>query len=134
MSVAIVGTLDFDVATVDPCTLALARADGVGEIVYPTLGRRGPRTTIGDVATPFDDEACICHEQGADGIDDLSLKFSTEEMTRALKLDGESRGDTIALVLRGTLQDGSAFEGIDCIVIPGSPRSSGELRRATRSK
>ncbi len=132
--VAILGSVDFDVATIDSDSLTLARADGVGESVSPVRKRNGPKIAIEDVATAFADEGCVCREQGPDGIDDLSLKFSTVEMTRALKLDGSSRGESIELVLRGTLHDGTAFEGTDCIVIPGSPRTSGELRRATRSK
>ncbi len=130
--VAIVGGLDFDVATVDPDSLTLARADGVGESVSPLSARRGPGIVIKDVATPFVGEPCACHELGGDGMDDLALKFSTADMSRAFQLDGLPRGTTIELVLRGTLQDGTTFEGVDCIVIPGTERNSNRRHRTRR--
>ena len=117
--VALVGGLEFDVATVDPDSLILTRADDVGGSVLPLSDRRGPRIIIEDLVSPLITDPCECHPLGGDGIDDLSLKFSTAEMSRALELNALPRGETIELVLRGTLQDGTAFEATDCIVIPG---------------
>ncbi len=117
--VAVVGSFDFDVATIDPDSLTLARADGVGEDVSPIFNRSGLRIATRDVAASSGDEPCACHQSHRDGIDDLVVTFSTSEMSRALNLSGLARGETIELVLRGTLQDGSAFEAVDCIVIPG---------------
>lgn len=87
-----------------------------------------------DVATPFDGEPCACHKLRGDGIDDLTLTFSTSEMSRALELNESPKGETIELVLRGRLQDGTTFEATDCIVMPGSRRTASELRRTGRSK
>ena len=117
--VTLAGSLDFDVATVDPDSLTLARVDGVGGRVSPISDRRGPRIVIEDLVTPFGNELCGCHELGGDGIDDLSLKFSTSATSRAFELNALPRGEAIKLVLRGTLQDGTIFEAVDCIVIPG---------------
>ncbi len=122
--VAIIGSLDFDVAAIDPESLTLARVDGVGGIVSPLSGRRGRGIVIKDVATPFVGEPCACHEVDRDGIDDLAMKFSTSEMSRAFELNGLSRGTSIELMLQGTLQDGTTFEGVDCIVVPGTERNS----------
>ncbi len=132
--VAILGCPDFDVTMIDPDSLTLARADGVGEAVSPLSNRRGLKISVGDVATPFEGELCACHDFGGDGLDDLTLKFSTAEMSRALKLNELPKGETIELVLRGTLQDGTNFEARDCIVIPGSRRTSSGLGRTRRSK
>ncbi len=117
--VAILGDSDFDVATIDLDSLTLARTDGVGESVSPFLGRRGSGVAIKDVATPFEDELCACDDLGRDGIDDLTVTFSTADLTRALELDVLPRGEAIELGLRGTLQDGTTFEAVDCIVIQG---------------
>ena len=122
--VALVGSLGFDVATVDPDSLTLARADGVGGSVSPLSGRGDPGIVIEDFVTSFGDEPCGCHALGGDGIDDLSLKFSTAEICRALELNVLPRGKTIELVLRGTMLDGTTFEVADCIRIPGRKRES----------
>ena len=132
--VALVGSINFDVATIDPDSLTLARADGAGGSVAPLSDRRGPGIVIEDVATPFSEEPCGCHELGGDGIDDLSLKFSTSEMNRTLELNTLSRGETIGLVLRGTLHDGTTFEGLDCIVIPGRQGNLRGILRTSKSK
>jgi probable HAF family extracellular repeat protein len=66
---AVLGTTDYDVADIDVSTVEIARADGVG-------GAVGPQNAVyEDVGTPFDGEACDCHELGSDGIMDLLLKF-----------------------------------------------------------
>lgn len=133
VSVAIVGSSFFDVMTVDLDSLILARSDGVGGSVSPHSGKRSHRIFIEDVATPFDGELCECHELAGDGIDDLSLKFSTSELNHILELNDLSRGETIELVLRGNLQDGSTFEAVDCITIPGTNRELQELQPTSRN-
>ena len=45
-------------------------------------------------------------------------------------LNAVPRGETIELVVRGTLEDGTTFEARDCIVIAGKQPKSGGLRRA----
>ncbi|MCH7591250.1 MAG: FG-GAP repeat protein [Planctomycetes bacterium] len=131
---AIVGSLDFDAVTIDPDSLTLARADGVGGSVSPLSERGGRGIVLKDLSTPFDGEPCECHDANRDRIDDLALKFSTTEMNRAFQLNGLRRGTTIELVLQGTLQDGTPFEGADCIVIPGSERTSNRRHLSRRPK
>jgi hypothetical protein len=70
-----------------------------------------------DVATPFDGEGCECHDLGGDGIDDLSMKFRTDELVEALELDTLPGGAVVELVLSGSLLDGTPFVAGDCIVI-----------------
>lgn len=134
LPVTLVGSIDFDVTMVDLDSLTLARGDGVGESITPLSNRRGPRIDIEDVTTPVSDEPCMCHNLSGDGIDDLSLKFSTAVLSRAFMLNTLPDGETIELVLRGTLQDGTTLEATDCIVIPGTPRDTHQLRRTKRSK
>ncbi len=117
LPVALVGTGEFDPAEVDLSTLQLSRADGVGGNAGPNEGPPGPHSVFEDVATPFGGEACECHDLGGDGIDDLSMKFRTDEMVEALELDALPGGAVVELVLSGSLLDGTPFVASDCIVI-----------------
>jgi hypothetical protein len=136
LPVAILGTADFDVTTIDPATITLA---GVAPL----------RSNIDDVGTPFEGELCDCHEQGADGFDDLTLKFSTHDIVRAVNsvsvdtriADGTlappSSDGTLAspsseylvLTITGNLLDGTPFVGSDCVRImhkTNGPRGGGD--------
>ena len=104
LPVAILGTDDFDVTTIDPASIRLA---GVAPI----------RSSIEDVSTPLleKQDECDCITEGKDGIDDLTLKFDTQEIVSVL---GEvADGDELVLPLRGELTDGTPIEGEDCIII-----------------
>ncbi|MHC4210011.1 MAG: hypothetical protein ACYSWT_09905 [Planctomycetota bacterium] len=111
LPVALVGTGDFDVSTVDTSTLSLSRADGVGGSVTPLAHH----TRIGDVATPFDGDLCDCHELEGDGIHDLKLKFRRTTMVEVMELGDVPGGELVELVLAGELTDGTAFTARDCI-------------------
>jgi len=105
LPVAILGTEDFDVSTIDPSTIVL-------EGVYPL------RWALEDVATPFDGEECECTTEGSDGFMDLTLKFNTQEIIGELGdvTDGEVR----PLYLTGNLMEefgGTLIEGSDCVII-----------------
>jgi len=119
LPVALLGTADFDVATVDVTTLLLARVDGVGGTVAPLCGPHGPKVEIEDVGTPFVGGPCECHMMGGDGIYDLTMKFDTAQTVMVLQLDGLQAGDTLPLVLTGNLLDGTPFEAVDCIGLVG---------------
>ena len=76
LPVAVLGTNDFDVTTIDPQSISLA---GVSPL----------RWSIEDVATPYTinvDECNIddCHELTSDGYDDLTLKFDSQEIYAAI--------------------------------------------------
>jgi hypothetical protein len=111
---AVVGMADFDVSMIDPATLVITRADGVGGAVAPIMGPPGPKVTIGDVATPYEGELCGCHEMEGDGIDDLKMKFPTEETVDGLELYDITDEYTV-LVVRGNLYDGTPFIAADCV-------------------
>ena len=124
--VVIIGSLNFDVTTIDPNSLTLARADGMGDSVSPLSSRRGARIAIEDVATPFDGEPCACHELGGDGIDDLVLKFSTPEMSRVLELNAiTTRPDNRACASR----DSSRRNEVPCGGLYRDPRLAPDLKR-----
>lgn len=112
LPVAVLGTEDFDVATIDPSTIRLTR-ESVECYVEPL------RWSYEDVATPFDGELCDCHDLNGDGYMDLTLKFDTQELVNCLALE-EVAGETIPLTLTGNLKEeegGTPITGQDCVRI-----------------
>jgi hypothetical protein len=109
LPVAILGSDDFDVSTIDVATISLA---GVGPI----------RSSYEDVASPVPDgNECECTTEGPDSHTDLTLKFKTQQVVEQL-INGEAEladGQELALTLTGTLSDGTPIEGTDCIVLVG---------------
>jgi hypothetical protein len=100
LPLAILGSEDFDVTTIDVSTI---RLEGVAPI----------RSNYEDVATPVDGEECECTTKGPDGYLDLTLKFKTQDIVAAL---GEVvNGEVLVLTLTGELSDGTSIEGEDCI-------------------
>ena len=99
---AVLGSQDFDVESIDPSTLTL---EGV-----PPL-----RWTIEEVEV-------------ADGYNDLSLKFDTQELVAAL---GEvDDGEIVILTLTGILTDGTQIEGNDSILIKKKGSKGKKLGKA----
>ena len=105
LPVAILGTEDFDVTTIDVATIKLA---GVSPI----------RSNFEDVGTPLDkDDECDCHDEGPDGYMDLTLKFDRREIIAALgDLSLLPKVSTIPLTLTCMIMDEEiTLEGTDCI-------------------
>jgi hypothetical protein len=111
LPVAVLGTVDFDVTTIDPLTI---RLEGVAPI----------RSSLEDVATSFEPltgkEDCDldCTEEGPDGWLDLTLKFDTQEIVDALgdEIDSGCR----VLTLTGHLKEefgSTPIEGEDVVLI-----------------
>ncbi len=123
LPVAVVGTMDFDVTEIDITSVRLSRADGVGGEVEPNEGPPGPHSVFEDVASPFEGQPCDCHGLSGDGIDDLSMKFMTDDVVEVLQLNDLSDGDEVEMIVTGLLLDGSSFATTgDCIrVVGGDP-------------
>ena len=104
LPVAILGTDTLDVNDIDISSLLL---EGVAPI----------RSNIEDVSTPVVDrvDVCECTTDTADGFDDLTLKFKTQDIVSTL--GSVNGGDTIVLTITGKLLDGIRFVGVDCIII-----------------
>jgi hypothetical protein len=112
LPVAILGSEDFDVRTIDPMTIRMTR-EGVDREVAPL------RWDYEDVATPFDGELCDCHDLNWDGYLDLTLKFNRRTLANVLNLY-EPAGETISLAIIGSLYeeyDETPFRGEDCVRI-----------------
>jgi len=111
LPVAVCGTEDFDVMTVDPETASLSLG-GIG--VSPL------RWEWEDVATPYTGEPCDGHDLEGDGYLDLTVKFKVQEVIQSLGLDAFNDGDVVILILTGNLKaefGGTPIQGQDCIVI-----------------
>ena len=115
MTVAVLGTEDFDVTTIDPANILLTRC-GDYEGVEPL------RWAYEDTAAPFEGEPCECHNLNGDGYIDLTLKFDTQELAGKLGLESEA-GNTIPLTITVNLEEGAcgtaikAMKGSDCVRI-----------------
>jgi len=110
LPVAILGSEDFDVSTIDAASIFL---EGVPAI----------RSNYEDVAAPVAGaNDCECTTAGPDGYSDLTLKFRTQEIVEQL-IDGPGEpvdGQTLLLTLTGALYDGKPIEGADCVVLVGN--------------
>jgi len=104
LPVAILGTEDFDVMTVDPTTVLL---EGVAPL----------RWNFEDVTAPVDpkEDSCSCTTGGADGYVDLTLKFDRQEILAALGV--VSDGEVKLLTLAGMTYQSTDIEAEDCVII-----------------
>ena len=107
-AVAICGTEDFDVMTIDPATVKIC-IEGIADGVSPV------RWSYEDVATPYTGEPGGGHELGSDGYLDLVLIFDTQAVT-ALDLSRHV-GETIPLVIKGNLYVDLPIQGQDYVRI-----------------
>ncbi len=104
LPVAILGTPDFDVNTIDVNSITL---NGVTPI----------RSAYEDVTAPSELEPCGCESLGPDSFEDLVLKFDKQAIIATLGTVQD--GDIRELALTGNLLDGTVIEGKDCVVIKG---------------
>jgi hypothetical protein len=108
LPVAILGTADMDVTTIDPATVLLVGASPL-------------RWNIQDVATPYEPfvdkplDAYACNEYGPDGYVDLVFHFGTQAVVAAI--GPVSDGDVLILSLTGNLYDGTPIVGEDVVKI-----------------
>ncbi len=111
--VAIVGTKDFDVKTIDPTTVRLGYN---GNQISPVS------FYYADVATPFNGTLCNCTDKGPDGILDLVLEFSISEINSSLNLPvSPGHSVLLPLTISGVLYQeygSKRISGQDCVLIP----------------
>lgn len=110
LTVAVLGSDDFDVTTIDANSIRLAGVDPI-------------RRSYEDVATPVSDgNECECITEGPDGYRDLTLKFKTRDIINELEdtLGELIAGEELVLTLTGFLNDGTLIEGADCVLILGA--------------
>ena len=122
LPVAILGTKDLKVSSIDPKSIVLTR-DGGSAGVKPT------RSSLEDVAS-VSTKSCSCGFKSGrpDRKQDLSLKFDSQELVKKLGIeDGEG---CIRVTITGTLRSsdpkvaGQAFTGSDYLQILGTGHGS----------
>lgn len=119
LPVAVLGTAEFNVTDINPWSIRLSR-DGVEDEEGDPILVAPLRRAYEDVATPFEGELCDCHEFGADGYVDMTLKFDAEEVVEELEL-ADVAGETVRLTLTGYLwgenliEPGPRIRGEDCV-------------------
>jgi hypothetical protein len=98
LPVAISGTDEIDIREIIPGSITL---NGVGPL----------RWGYEDVSTPIDKEndSCACTEDGADGYEDLVLKFDKNAIIASLSISGQKQAIT-ATTARGISQIGSDLD------------------------
>ena len=114
LPVAISGTEDFDVTTIDPGTIVLA-FEGADGVVSPL------RWSYEDVATPFVGDPFDGHDAGSDGYVDLVLHFDVPEVVDAFSLQTYS-GLNKPFYINANLKDefgGAEIQGKDYAWILG---------------
>ncbi len=144
LPVAVLGTKDFDVSSIDVSTVLLEgvgplrsaledvaaplrkelapalpkETSGIGGLNVSTLGA-GRAVHAPGAASPAPvgtvNDQCECTTEGPDGFLDLTLKFDKQEVVSALG-DVADR-DTILLTLTAQLANGEDLEVSDCVVI-----------------
>jgi hypothetical protein len=129
VSCLLAGSADFNVHDINISSIRL------NDFVSPV------KLKIEDRCTGPYIEANPCDDPAPDGFDDLALKFSTADITALVGPVG--KGDEILLVLRGSLSDGTVFEGEDVVLAVGntgaltaqlaSPEPSGDDGSAGRN-
>jgi hypothetical protein len=109
---ALVGDTELNVEGVDRASLLL---EGIAPL----------RSALEDVAAPSSGEECDCSDAGADGVLDLTLKFSAEDVLAAIG-SGPFDG-AVPVTLTGTLLDGTPFEATDCLRLVGTGKPAAAI-------
>ncbi len=104
LPVAVLGTADFDVTTIDPSSI---RLHGVEPRDY----------SYEDVAAPLEEqgEPCDCTDAGPDGYLDLVMHFPVQRLIA--EPQSVPPGTPFLLPLVGSLWNGSEITGHDCILL-----------------
>jgi hypothetical protein len=116
LPVAVLGTEEFDVTTIDPNTIVMAREGIDGKV--PAI-----RYSYEDVATPFEGELCDCDDLNGDNLNgddyiDLTLKFRVPQLVGILDLEEVESRETIPLKIMRETEDGTLIiMGEDCVRI-----------------
>lgn len=114
LPVAILGSEDFDVTSIDVASIRLADVAPI-------------RSSYEDVAAPLPDrqDECECTTADPDGYTDLALKFKTQEIVEEIvNAQGDlAHGERLVLTLTGVLSDETPIQGADCILVRGKFKS-----------
>jgi hypothetical protein len=127
VATAILGTPDFNVANVSPTGLVIVVPGGGGlNCDGGPCGTPVPPiyTEVNDVAAALPNpDFCECTSDGPDAFDDFVVVFDHDAITAAV--GAAVPGETLVFCIQGMLNDGTPFEGCDCVTIT-APLSTDE--------
>ena len=106
--------------------ISIIGVDRTGIVAAISRNLSENRCNIEDVSMPVArEDDCDCTTEGADGYEDMILKFKTQEIVAAL---GEVEdGDELVLTLTGEINDATPIEGQDCIIVKSK---GGKLKKS----
>jgi hypothetical protein len=114
VAITIPGTWRINALDIDPTTVKVHRADGVGKILKYGTHLLGP--TYGDVTRPFYGDVAECSALGPDGHTDMTLHISARAMRSLLKLGALPDGTMVTLIVSGQMNNGDSFSLMDWVV------------------
>jgi len=141
LHVAILGTPELDVTTIDPKTVTLAGVAVLSKQQDPLKTKKKMKVVasklyhqgwvLEDVGTPYEPflgktDRHQCNKLGPDGHLDIVFRFDTQAIAASLG-DVEDH-EVITLQLRGQLLDGTEIVGEDVVVIRDEDRHHGRSR------
>jgi len=136
LTVAILGTGDFDVTTIDRASIKMLVGETETEVA-PI------RSSIEDVAiaSEFSDSGCgICYTQGSDGYPDLTVKFRTQDIVTVLLVELEEGeelidGTCIPLRITGSTDENGIgdFWGDDAVKLLVKGKTPNRYRNGNRN-
>lgn len=141
LHVAILGTSDLDVTTIDPKTVTLGGVAVLSKVEDPLKTKKRMKLVacklrhqgwiLKDVGTPYEPfdgrtDPQQCNDLGPDGHLDLVLKFDTQAI--AASLGDAENNEVITLQLRGQLLDGTEISGEDVVIVKEKGKHHGPGR------
>jgi len=147
LHVAILGTPNLDVTTIDPKTVTLGGVAVLSNQQDPLKITKKMRVfasklrhqgwTLEDVGTPYEPflgktDRHQCNDLGRDGHLDIVFKFDTQAI--AASLGNVEDHEVITLQLRGQLLDGTEISGEDVVIIREEEKHHGPGRGHDRDR
>lgn len=141
LHVAILGTSDLDVTTIDPKTVTLGGVAVLSKQQDPLKTKKEMKLVasklrhqgwfLEDVGTPYEPfvgktDPHQCNNLGPDGHLDIVFKFDTQAI--AASLSDVKDNEVITLQLRGQLLDGTEIRGEDVVIIKKKENQHGPGR------
>ncbi len=117
LKIVVFGTESLDVAGINPTTLTLRRADGVGQSLDAESNQSGFDFSFKDAGSPTQNLNSDCHSPQRDGRMDLVVRIAKELVDQAFELQDVRRGVTIELRVFAELWDGTHLGGADTVKV-----------------
>ncbi|MCY3004082.1 MAG: PKD domain-containing protein [Planctomycetota bacterium] len=109
------GTWVHDVTRIDPMSVEVHRADGVGKAIRRGAFMTGP--SLADVTAPYYGELGPCVTRNPEGRQDFTMFVNARAMRSVMKLGGLADGTKVRLVFSGKFITGEPFVVEDVLTV-----------------